>query len=220
MMGAALRIDDQRDAMALSSSDFFKLARFLTSAGGCPVRGATVAKGLLDALGSVAAVFAATEPKLRRLGAEVPHVEALHAAHHLMKSALHERIRNRPLLATRTDVISFLRAEIGAMERENLAAIFLDAHLYLLRTEVISVGSISDVEINTRAILGAALLVNAKSIIIAHNHPSGSLTPSREDCQNTMRLRDACRLVEINLLDHLIVSTAGFTSLASELQLP
>lgn len=79
-----------------------------------------------------------------------------------------------------------------------------------------SKGGITGTVADIRLILGVALKTASIAMIIAHNHPSGNLNPSVADEVLTKKLKDAAALLDVNLLDHLIVSDAGFYSFADE----
>ena len=76
----------------------------------------------------------------------------------------------------------------------------------------IAVGNTTGVSVNIKEIYQLALLANSTSIIVAHNHPSGSLTPSHSDKKLTQKLTEASKLLDIHLLDHLILTSEGFVS--------
>ena len=76
----------------------------------------------------------------------------------------------------------------------------------------IAVGNTTAVSVNIKEIYQLALLANATAIIVAHNHPSGKLTPSEADKKLTRKLTDASKLLDITLLDHLILTSEGFVS--------
>jgi DNA repair protein RadC len=77
----------------------------------------------------------------------------------------------------------------------------------------VSSGGISGTIADTRVIFQFALLSNATSIIISHNHPSGSLTPSKADIDITIKIREAGKIFDIQLLDHIIITDEGYISL-------
>ena len=77
-----------------------------------------------------------------------------------------------------------------------------------------SIGATTGVAVDVRLLLVAAIKANAVSIIIAHNHPSGNLSPSQNDLQLTRKLAKACKLLEVRLLDHLIITKEGYHSCA------
>lgn len=76
----------------------------------------------------------------------------------------------------------------------------------------IAIGNTTGVSVNIKEIYQLALLANATSIIVAHNHPSGKLTPSESDKNLTKKLREASKLLDITLLDHLILTSESFVS--------
>ena len=91
-------------------------------------------------------------------------------------------------------------------EYEHLRVLFLDNNNNLVADEVMSEGTVNQVAIYTRDIVKRALELNATSLIMAHNHPSGSVKPSRDDIQMTNLVRDATRVLGIVLHDHVIIS--------------
>ncbi len=76
--------------------------------------------------------------------------------------------------------------------------------------------NVPETSVDVRVILQAALLTNSVAIILAHNHPSGNLKPSRQDMEITKQVKDAARLMRITVLDHLILTDAGYYSFADE----
>ena len=81
---------------------------------------------------------------------------------------------------------------------------------------LISEGGITETCADIRVILQAALLTNSVAIILAHNHPSGNLKPSRQDMEITKQVKEAARLMRIIVTDHLILTDAGYYSFADE----
>lgn len=82
----------------------------------------------------------------------------------------------------------------------------------ILGISEIGIGSTTGVSVNVREIYQLALLSNASAIIVAHNHPSGKLIPSTADKNITKKLKEALKLLDITLLDHLILTSEGFVS--------
>lgn len=103
-----------------------------------------------------------------------------------------------------------------AADREHLAILMLDAKNRLLGVHTVGIGTLSGALIAPREVFKAAILANAASIIVGHNHPSGDPTPSPEDYRVTECLKSAGELLEIPVLDHLVIGEHGaFTSLRS-----
>src|SRR5580693_3324691 len=98
--------------------------------------------------------------------------------------------------------------------REEAAVLFLNRNNRILGGYKLSTGGISGTVLDIRLILSSALKSLSSGIFIAHSHPSGDLRPSRSDIDVTIRLREAARLMDIILLDHLILTTETFTSMA------
>lgn len=86
----------------------------------------------------------------------------------------------------------------------------------VLSYEMLFKGSLDSVNISARDIIAKALSKQATNIIVFHNHPSGSPLPSVSDIEHTRKLTKACKLMEISLLDHIIVSSGSFYSFADE----
>jgi DNA repair protein RadC len=99
------------------------------------------------------------------------------------------------------------------VRKEHLIGLYLDAQNGLLGRETISIGSLNTTRTHPREILYPAVAHLALGFILAHNHPSGCLEPSREDIEFTRSIRRAGELMGIELYDHLIVAQAGYTSL-------
>jgi DNA repair protein RadC len=93
--------------------------------------------------------------------------------------------------------------------QEQFVVAYLNQAGRLLGLYKVSKGGISGTVVDVRLILSVALKICATSLIIAHNHPSGSLKPSREDDQLTNKIREAAKFMEIRLLDHLIIHPNG-----------
>ena len=98
-----------------------------------------------------------------------------------------------------------IRDLIGGNDREEFVALFLDAKNRVMSVHTVAVGSLSLCIVHPREVFKAAILANASGIIVAHNHPSGDPTPSREDRELTDRLCEAGRILGITVLDHIIV---------------
>lgn len=96
--------------------------------------------------------------------------------------------------------------------QEEVKVILLNRANIVLGIYEMSKGGVSGTVVDIRIILGVALKSNASGIVLVHNHPSGKLAPSEPDKTITKRLKEACDLFEIGLLDHLIISRYGYYS--------
>ena len=102
------------------------------------------------------------------------------------------------------------------LEHEEFWVAFLNRANVVLSFEMVFKGSVDNVLISPRVILAKALSLDATNIILYHNHPSGSVMPSASDIKMTANLKKACTLLEVNLLDHLIISRQECYSFADE----
>ncbi len=107
--------------------------------------------------------------------------------------------------------------DMRMLRKESLRVILLDGRYQLIRTEQISLGTINESIAHPRDILRPAMIHSAHAIVVAHNHPSGDVTPSQTDHSLTRRLAEAAELMQIKLLDHIIIgarteSSAGYFS--------
>jgi DNA repair protein RadC len=104
-----------------------------------------------------------------------------------------------------------LRGRIANLDRENFVAMLLNTKNEVIETPTISVGTLSASLVHPREVFKPAIRASAASVILAHNHPSGNVEPSREDREVTKRLARAAELLGIELLDHVIVGDGCFS---------
>ncbi len=107
-------------------------------------------------------------------------------------------------------------ADIRGTKREHFVAFYLDTQNCLIERQTISIGTLNSSLIHPREVFEPAVKLSANSIIIAHNHPSGSLTPSEEDKKITKRLIEAGKLIGIEIIDHIILSKSAYLSFDKE----
>lgn len=128
-------------------------------------------------------------------------------------------VRNKRKIVTASDACNMLlptfrEGTIGY--KEYFKALYLNqAHEVLGYTQV-SEGGITETSVDVRIILQAALLINATSLILAHNHPSGNLRPSRQDIALTEQIKKAAEIMKIAVLDHIVLADGSYYSFAEE----
>ncbi|MBA3980326.1 MAG: DNA repair protein RadC [Alcanivorax sp.] len=120
----------------------------------------------------------------------------------------------RPAVSGSHEAISFLRMRLCHEERELFGALFLDHKHRVIAFEVLFMGTLDFTAVHPREIARRALTLNAASVILAHNHPSGDPEPSDSDLKMTYRIRDALALVEVRVLDHVVLGQLGHVSMA------
>lgn len=114
------------------------------------------------------------------------------------------------------DIASYLQSRFKDHRHEVFAVIFLNRANKINHFEIVSEGGITGTVADPRIILRKALETDAVNLILCHNHPSGSLRPSRADEMLTEKIREAAAYLDIKVLDHIIVSEDGYYSFADE----
>lgn len=113
-----------------------------------------------------------------------------------------------------TDVKNYLRLQISTLQHEEFWVLFLDTQHCVLSFDSMFRGTLGQTSVYPREVVKRALEVNAAAVILAHNHPSGSVIPSRADEYLTKTLKDALALVDVRVLDHMIVGGSHVSSFA------
>ena len=119
-----------------------------------------------------------------------------------------------------SDVYEMVKDELVSSDRERFLSVMITTGNHLIGVETVSVGSISSAIIKPRDVFKSAILSNAVSIILCHNHPSGDLVPSDSDIEITKHLIEAGELLGVRVLDHLIISNQGYKSLRDYCKFP
>jgi DNA repair protein RadC len=111
------------------------------------------------------------------------------------------------------EAYNLVKDELINMDREVMLSILLTPQNILIGVETVCIGSVQSCMFTTGEVFKGALLANAVSIILCHNHPSGSLSPSQEDFRVTQLMTEAGKILGIRVLDHIIVTQEGYKSL-------
>jgi DNA repair protein RadC len=114
------------------------------------------------------------------------------------------------------ELAAFLKASLKDHPYEVFAVVFLNRSNKVKHFEVMSKGGLTNTIVDPRIVFLKALEVQATSLVLCHNHPSGSLRPSRADEELTAKLKSAGQLLDIKVIDHLIVSDEGYYSFADD----
>ncbi len=122
----------------------------------------------------------------------------------------------KPVVTSSADVATYLQTSLRDYRHEVFAVVFLNRANKINHFKIISEGGITGTVADPRIILKKALEEDAVSLILCHNHPSGSLRPSKADEELTYKIKEAARYFDIKVLDHLIVSDDGYYSFADE----
>jgi DNA repair protein RadC len=125
---------------------------------------------------------------------------------------INELVAAEPVKVTEPNQILPFVEEWREAAQEHFIVITLDGAHHVIKTRVVSVGLINRALVHPREVFRDAIIDNAAAIIMCHNHPSGNLEPSDEDIQITTRLKQASKIIGIEILDHIIISSYGHYS--------
>ena len=164
------------------------------------------ARALLTQFGSLPAVLDAAPVQLQQVkGVGPKNTFALHFIQGVARRYLHQRVVGKEYVRSSREVADYLIHSMRGLQHEVLTVVFLDAAHAVIDATVVAEGTVTVNTIYPRELVKAALARNASALVIAHNHPSGSLTPSRQDNELTRSLYLVCSFMHLDLLDHLII---------------
>ena len=129
------------------------------------------------------------------------------AAFELYKRGL--EVVKAPVLNKASAVLKVVRPMLSDLEHEEVYALMVDRALHLIKKVKISSVSISSCIIDVNGIARQALLSRASGVIVAHNHPSGNAEPGENDIKQTAILKNALKLIDVSLIDHVIIAYGG-----------
>ena len=175
-----------------------------------------LAQELLERFGGLAGLLHAGLDDLKQvkgLGGTAKRAE-LAAVLELARRAMAERLKERAVFDSPGAVTQYLQLHLAARPHEVFAALFLDAQHRLIAMEELFRGSLTQTSVYPREVVTRALHHHAAAVVLAHNHPSGSLEASRADQSLTQTLKAALALVDVRVLDHVIVARGGAMSMA------
>ncbi len=163
----------------------------------------------------IAGLLNATADDLRQVKGLGPAKRAeLLAVLELARRAMAQQLREREIFASPGAVKHFLQLHLAARDHEVFAVLFLDVQNRLLAMEELFRGTLTQTSVYPREVVLRALHYQSSAIVLAHNHPSGSVQPSRADEALTQTLKAALALVDVRVLDHIIVGAGDTLSMA------
>ena len=127
-----------------------------------------------------------------------------------------ERPEERPDLGTATRIYNYMHPVMQDLDVEEFWLLLMNQNYRLIKQVRLSHGGITEVAVDIRIIMREAVLANATILAVCHNHPSGNLNPSVQDNQLTATLQNACKLMRIHLLDHVIITDGAYFSYHEE----
>ncbi|WP_336687275.1 RadC family protein [Chryseobacterium bernardetii] len=123
-----------------------------------------------------------------------------------------QEIQERPVIGNSHDAYSILKNQLSDLRTEEFWAIFLNNSNKVIHTSQLTQGGISQSIVDVRVLFKTALEYFSTGVIIAHNHPSGSMKPSKEDLNITQKIKEAGKVLSIQLLDHIIITQHSYFS--------
>ena len=208
-----------RGAAALSDAELLALLLRTGTAGKGVLQ---MAQELLDLPSVSAGGSGGVAGLLNASAADLQHVKGLGPAKRaellavleLARRALAQRMRERTVMDSPQAVRDFWQLHLASRSYEVFAVLFLDAQHRMLAMEEMFRGTLTQTSVYPREVVKRALHHQASAVVLAHNHPSGSVQPSRADEMLTRTLKAALALLDVRVLDHIIVSQGQSLSMA------
>jgi DNA repair protein RadC len=165
----------------------------------------------------IAGLLNATVPSLKMVKGLGPAKQAeLLAVFEMARRALSQRLKEREAFHTPGAVKQYLQLQLAHKNHEVFAVLFLDHQNRMLAMEELFRGTLSQTSVYPREVVLRALHHQAAAVVLSHNHPSGSVQPSRADEHLTQTLKAALALVDVRVLDHIIVGQGQALSMAEQ----
>lgn len=184
---------------------------------GTGVRGCSaleLAHQLLSVFGGLHGLASSSPSELATIGG-IGQVKAarVSAALTLGQRLTQLEARQKKTIGTPREAVSYLWADLRFLPKETFRCLVVDTKNQVIANELISVGTLNSSLVHPREVFRPVISRSGAGVILAHNHPSGDPTPSREDIELTKRLVDCGKLLGIQVLDHIIVGDNTFVSL-------
>ena len=165
----------------------------------------------------IAGLLQATAQSLQLVKGLGPAKQAeLLAVFELARRALSQRLKEREAFQTPDAVKQYLQLQLAHKNHEVFAVLFLDSQNRMLAMEELFRGTLSQTSVYPREVVMRALHHQAAAVVLSHNHPSGSVQPSRADEHLTQTLKASLALVDVRVLDHIIVGQGQTLSMAEQ----
>ncbi len=175
-----------------------------------------LAKALVERFGGFGDVLFADDALLREInGVGETVVTALKVVRASALRLSQGRIIGRPALSSWDAVVDYCRAAMSFEKKEQFRILFLDKKNVLIADEVQQEGTIDHTPVYPREVIKRALELGATALILAHNHPSGDPTPSRDDIEMTKEIAEAGKKLGVIIHDHIVVGKTGHVSMKS-----
>jgi DNA repair protein RadC len=173
---------------------------------------------LLDRFKGFAGLIHATASELKTckgMGGTAKRAQLV-AVLEMARRALTQELTETTVMNSPNAVKQYLQLELAQLKHEVFAVLFLDAHNRLLSYQPMFRGSLSQTMVYPREVAKTALALGADGVVLAHNHPGGTVKPSQADMKLTRTLQEALALIDVSVRDHIIVAQGKYLSMAEE----
>lgn len=173
-----------------------------------------VAKTLLERFGDLGEIFYTDKYKLSVMMPEEKRIlEVLELLKQLISDILRTRIKNTDVISNRKELLDYLKFTMGGLDVEQCRLLLLNKKNIVLVDKVVSEGGLDVAPLYLREIIKKVLFYGAAAIIVVHNHPSGSPVPSENDWIITDKIIKACKVFDVSVHDHIIVTKESYFSI-------
>jgi len=198
-------------ALSMTNSELLAILLRTGSSDGSALR---LAERLLEAQGGLAGLGGSTVEEFEKIkGVGSAKAITILAALELGARVGSIASASRTIIRSAEDVANLLMPRLRYEQREYFMAVLLSTKNHVLKTPVISIGTLNASLVHPRELFRQAINFSAASIILVHNHPSGDPAPSPEDIELTRRMIEAGKLMDIQVLDHVVIGDARYISL-------
>lgn len=216
-MSAVATHDRPREKLARAGAEALgdnELVALLLGTGTRGESALDVANRVLEAAGGLRGLARVGRDELSRArGMGAARAARVLAAIELGRRSLTRDPAERPMFMTPGEVAAFLLPQFGNYPVERVGVVLLDTKHRLVRTRILSVGSLDASVVHPREVFREAVHAGAAAVVLFHNHPSGDPTPSRDDIALTRRLVTAGDIVGIDLIDHIVLADRRYASM-------
>lgn len=181
-----------------------------------------LAKELLEKFSTIEGIFEADPKELKKVkglgDVSTTYLKFIGDlfSYYYEDKVLNDKENNRISIRSKNQLLNYLRKNIGISKIEEFKVIFLNSNNEVLGVETLFQGTIDKSAVYPRKILERVMFYNARSIIFAHNHPSGNTSPSSKDIEITKMMKEFFKMVDVSVLDHIIISRDSYFSFLEE----
>lgn len=176
-----------------------------------------MAKKLIEEFKTLDGVLTADFDRLQTVKGIGPHAATLFKVVKEISTIFLERqMEHIDIVSSPSIAVEYLRLKLLKSREEKFIVLFLNNQNQVISSEILQTGTVNKSVLYPRTIIERALKHNATGIILAHNHPSGTLEASKEDIVISNKLKEACKNIDVNLLDHIIITDTNYLSLKAK----